>query len=66
MGSNKTPSAVYINFNIDSGGGGDMKDACVILTNIFGEDCLRVLAVVKVISRLHLSSETTNLSFKSE
>lgn len=51
MGSNRTIGVVYINFNFDSGGRGDMKEACAILTNIFGEDCLGV--VVSAQSDIH-------------
>ena len=43
MGPNRTIGVVYINFNFDSGGRGDMKETCVILTNICGEDCLGVV-----------------------
>ena len=43
MGPNRTIGVVYINFNFDSGGRGGMKEASVILTNIFGEDCLGVV-----------------------
>ena len=47
MGSNRTSKIVHIIFNIDSGGRGDLKEVRVILTNIFGEDCLGSFCIVK-------------------
>ena len=47
MGSNQNSKIVRIIFNIDSGGRGDLKGVRVILTNIFGEDCLGSFYIVK-------------------
>ena len=47
MGSKQTSKIVRIIFNIDSGGRGDLKEVRVILTNIFGEDCLGSFCIVK-------------------
>ena len=47
MGSKQTSKIVPIIFNIDSGGRGDLKEVRVILTNIFGEDCLGSFYILK-------------------
>ena len=66
MGSRQTSKVVSIIFNIDSGGRGDLKEARVILTNIFGEDCLGGFSVFNLTSTLCLSSEIRHLCVTSQ